>query len=361
MRNIDYLVWARRHMGRVRYDLAKSNVRAVSPQELGLRLEDVRLNDTDEEGNPELVSLLAKRYGTTEDRVLVTHGATQALHLAAHALIGRGDEVLLESPNYEPLYRVLLQAGARVRILERRFERGFQIDLEDVERAIGRGTRAVVLTNLHNPSGVATSPERLRTLCQIADGFGASVVCSEVYLDNAFQPGHRPVAAYGPRAISIGSLSKIYGLGGLRVGWMVADPALLERAKAIADYVTGGLSAPSGSFACAALRKSEELVRRCTSIVRGGLEEVRAWVAGRRDLRWIEPDGGTVCMIRLPAGVDARHLSELLREKYSTLVVPGEFFWLRGFVRISCGVERETLRSGLANVGTALDELQSGR
>jgi len=360
-RRIDYLEWARTHMGRVKYDLAKSNIKALTKEELGLTLDQIELNATDDDGVAELRDLIARRYGVPRSGVLVTAGATMGIFLACSAVLKPGDQALLESPNYEPLYRGAEQAGAEIKMLERRFERGFQIDLEELERSVGRGTRAIVMTNTHNPSGAATSPEKMMTIGQIARDYGATVIASEVYLDNAFTPGLKPAATFGPNMVSIGSLSKVYGLGGLRIGWIVAGEPILRKARQILDYLECDLPAPSERIAAVALRKAPELILRCQQIATRNIQIVSEWVARRGDVQWVEPQGGTVCMVRLPTGVEAQPLVGLLQEKYATLVVPGEFFWMRGFIRLSCGMDEDILRQGLKNLSKAIDQMKARR
>lgn len=219
-RRIEYLDWARARMGRARLDLAKSNIRALTPEELGLRLEDVALMPPTEDGSAELPALLAKRYGIAPTQVLLCSGATMGLHLAACALLEPGAQALVETPAYEPLVRVCEQRGAAVRRLGRTFDSGWELDLEEAERDLGRGVRMVAITNTHNPTGAATGPEKLRTLGQIARDAGAVVVVSEAYLDGAFGPGLRPAVTLGPNLVSIGTVSKVYGLGGRgSAGW----------------------------------------------------------------------------------------------------------------------------------------------
>jgi len=360
-RKIDYLEWARTHMGRVKFDLAKSNIKGLTKEDLGLSLDQVQLSSPTEDGVVELRDLIGKRYGLPRANVLVTSGATQAIYLSCVAAVGEGDQVLLESPNYEPLYRALQERGAEIKMLERRFERGWQLQLEELERRVSRSTRAIVLTNLHNPSGVATSPEKMQTIGQIARDHGATVIVSEVYLDNAFQPGQKPAAMLGPNLVSIGSLSKVYGLGGLRIGWMAGPEDLLAKARRALDYIECDLPAPSESIALAALKRGPELVLRCQQIAMRNFKVIGEWIEKHDDLSWVEPAGGTVCMIKLPSSVDASVLSTLLREKYGTLVVPGDFFWVKGFIRVSAGMDEDVLRQGLKNVGKAIDQLQANR
>jgi aspartate/methionine/tyrosine aminotransferase len=355
---IDYLEWARTHMGRVKLDLAKSNIKALTREELGLTLDEVQLSAPTDDGIVELTDLLAKRYGVPRSQVMVTSGATMGIWLASCAAVGEGDQVLLESPNYEPLYRSLHARGAEIKMLERRFERGWQIELEELERRVGRSTKAIVLTNTHNPTGVATSPEKLQTMGQIAREVGATVIVSEVYLDNAFAPGQKPAATLGPNLVSIGSLSKVYGLGGLRIGWMVGPEAFLKQARLALDYIECDLPAPSESIAVVALKKGPELVLRCQQIAMRNFKIIGEWIEKRGDLQWVEPGGGTVCMIKLPPSVDSQALCTLLREKYATLVVPGDFFWVKTFIRVSAGMDEDILRQGLKNIGKAIDQLK---
>lgn len=359
-RRIDYLEWARTHMGRVKFDLAKSNIKGLTKDELGVPLGDVPLFPPDEDGVPELRDLLAKRYGVKRPNVLVTGGATMGIYLACAAALKPGDPAIVETPAYEPLVRAVEERGAELRTLERRFDRGWQIELEELERKITRSTRLILLSNTHNPSGAATSPEKLLSIGQLAHDHGAVVVVSEVYLDNAFTP-LKPAVTLGQNLVSIGSLSKVYGLGGLRIGWIVADEAFIARAREVLDYLECDLPAPSEWIAAQALRKSADLAERCRRIAERGFSVLREWIVKRDDLAWVEPAGGTVALVRLPHGVDAAALSNHLREKHSTLVVPGDFFGARGFLRLSVGMDEDVLRQGLKNVGKAIDQLKSRR
>lgn len=356
---IAYLEWARRHMGNVRHDLARSNIRPLSREEFDFAKEDVHTGYVDESGQPALRKAVADRYGIGPERVFISNGATMGIFLACAASIEPDDEVLLEAPNYEPLYRIPRHLGAFIKAFERRFDRGWQIDLEEFERRVSRGTRAVLMTNLHNPSGVGTNPDKMLTIGQIARDHGARVIVSEVYLDSCFESGHKPAVTFGDHMVSIGSLSKVYGLGGLRVGWVAASEEVIRRIHVIQDYVAGGVSGASQSLALKALAKADVLTARCRRIVQDNLRILADWLKKRPELGWVEPEGGTVALLKLPGTIDAMELSNHLRQELGTLVVPGDFFWLRGFVRLSLGIEEEALKSGLKHLGTAIDHFKS--
>jgi aspartate/methionine/tyrosine aminotransferase len=356
---IAYLEWARSHMGTVRFDLARSNIRPLTREEFEFTPDELPSAPVDETGRPDLRKIIGDRYGIGPERVYISNGATMGIFLACAAMIAADDEVLLEAPNYEPLYRIPQHLGASIRSLERSFDRGWQIDLEEFERRVSRSTKAVLLTNLHNPSGAGTNPDKMLTIGQIARDHGARVIVSEVYLDSCFEPGYRPAVTFGENLVSIGSLSKVYGLGGLRIGWVAGSEDFIRRIHAIQDYIAGGVSAASQAIAVKALAKADDLAARCRKIVQPNLRVLAEWLKKRPDLGWVEPAGGTVALLKLPGTIDAMDLANHLRERSGTLVVPGDFFWLRGFVRISLGTDEETLKGGLRHLGAAIDHFNS--
>ncbi|MDQ7779039.1 MAG: aminotransferase class I/II-fold pyridoxal phosphate-dependent enzyme [Planctomycetota bacterium] len=358
---INFLEWVRENVETVEYNLTDSCVHPVSINELGVTYDDIGLSGNNYCGYGELVDLLATTYGVPARNVVITHGASMAIFLVCAALIEAEDEVILEAPNYEPLYRIPYFLGARVRMLDRPFENGFQIALEDLERLVSRNTKAIILTNLHNPSGVATNAEKLQTIGQIAKGCGASLVVSEVFLDSVISQPIPPVATFGRHMVSIGSLSKIYGLEGLRIGWVVCDETLIPHLRRIENYFSPRNAFPSEKIAVVAMRNRQALLARTRAITQVNLNYVRQALRGRSDVAWVEPDGGTVCFPRLLGGIESMSLCKHLQDTYDTLVVPGDFFWAKGHVRISFGGKPEIVRAGMDNFCKALDDMKRRR
>lgn len=356
-KKISYLEWYRKFIGKVQYDLARPNVKLLTKEELGLEIEHIELSRNDESSCEELVSLIAQKYKVEPSHVFIANGGTMAIFLVCAALIEEGDDILLEAPNYEPLYLIPQQFRARIKILERTFENGFQIDLEELERKISRNAKMIILTNLHNPSGVSTNPDKLMTIGQIAKNYKAYVLCSEVFLDNTFTK-QEPAVSYGDNMISINSVSKVYGLPGVRIGWVVADENIITKLRRIADYIAGGISHPSEWISFLALKKSDYILERARNIVSKNFKIVAEWLKKQESLKWVEPEGGCVCFIKLPPLIDDGKLSDLLKDKYNTLIVPGDFFWAKGFIRISCGTDEGILKAGLSNITKALNELK---
>ena len=206
-------------MGTVRFDLARSNIRPLTRDELDFSFDEVPSATIDETGLPELRKAVADRYGIGPDRVFISNGATMGILLACAATIEPDDEILLEAPNYEPLYRIPKYLGASIKVLERNFERGWQIDLEEFERRVSRHTKAVLMTNLHNPSGTGTNPDKMLTIGQIARDHGAHVIRGvprQLFRGRASSRGRSAT----PRLHR--KLVKVYGLGGLRIRWIAA-------------------------------------------------------------------------------------------------------------------------------------------
>jgi aspartate/methionine/tyrosine aminotransferase len=354
---IRYLDWAKTNMGKVKYDLANGAIPSLTAAELEIDPKELVLTTKHYYGDPELISLVAQTYSVPEKNVLLVPSASFGMFLAYQTVLSRGDEMLLEAPNYEPLYRLAQWLELYVKMLDRPFDKAFQIELESLERRISRKTRAVVMTNAHNPSGAVTNPEKMRTIGQIARSVGAFVIVGEVYLDCSFNGLPPASATLGENIITVSSLSKVYGLGGLRLGWMLMPENLIEKATNIMSYSANECASPSQSIAIKAFQKLPWLRERAKAIVTRNFWILREWFAQRTDIQWVPPGGGTVCFAKLPTGIESRDLVNRLKEKYDTLVVPGDFFWAKGYVRIGLGGPEDILRAGLKNLGSALDDL----
>lgn len=364
---VRYLEWAKlniTHPSKYDIDLANSAVSTPSLAELGVRMEDMELTTGGNcsFGLPALIDAIASAYKVSYKNVVTTPGTNMAIFLVLSALLEPGDEILLETPNYEPLYRSAQYLEASIRTIERSFENEFQIDLEQIQRKISKRTRAIILTNLHNPSGAAIGMEKLRTIGQIARHYNAYVVCDEVYKDMVFEGAPPPPAfTLGENMITMSSFSKIYGLGALRSGWILCSEAVQSRIRKIENYFLGSTPLPSEKLLLAAFNKREELLNRSRNILLPNFDILKNWMEQRDDIRCVIPDGGTVCFPKLPRSIDSLSFIKLLSEKYGTIAVPGDFFWAKGFFRLSFCSSQNNLKEGLANIEKALAEMQMRR
>jgi aspartate/methionine/tyrosine aminotransferase len=305
-------------------DLASSDMHA--------RWDGLTLGYTETAGLPELRSAIAGLYetATPEDIVVCGGGAVEALFLTINALLEPGSHAVVVWPAFESMYKVTRAVGAEVTLVPLRAADGWRLDLEAVRRALRPGTRAIIVNFPHNPTGMIPDLDTFRGLVEIARERGIALVSDEVYRLMEFDPRQRLPAAVDldTRAISVGVMSKAYGLAGLRIGWVATrDPVLLRRIKAIKDYTTVCSAAPAEILALIALRAQHHVVHRCMKIVTQNLTDVDAFFDRWPGLfEWVRPQGGTVGFPLLKASLPVDQFAAELAEQEGVLILPGTVF-----------------------------------
>ena len=358
---VDYLDWIIHLDWEPRYDLGTSEPQLeATPERLGLSSEAIVINGHNALGYEPLREELARRYDVPADSVLVSQGASMANFVLCAALLRPGDEVVVERPAYEPLFRIPQLLGAVVRRVERTYETGFRLDPAELRRVLTDRTRMIILSNLHNPSGTLLEDDVLREVGRLADSVGATVLVDEIYLEFLFDRTPLSAVHLGGPFVITNSLTKVYGLGGLRVGWALCPPELVRRAQRL--YFTMGVHHPVCSEVFGHLILSRPAVwERWSEAVRGRIAENRPVVdeffANRSDLEWIEPAGGLMAFPRIRGSCDSTRLAERLRRRFDTFIIPGRFFEDDRHFRLAWGTAEPNLRRGLANLARALDEL----
>jgi aspartate/methionine/tyrosine aminotransferase len=362
---LPYLRWAKA-LPPAEINLARSGVEHCPPSLLGLRPADVVANLPVKYGYLPLKTAIARRYRVTTEQVFtVSGGTTFANWLACVAALGeapRGSEVLIEQPTYEQVLRIPESLGCRVRRFARRFDADYTIDLDAFARLVNARTRLAIVTNLHNPSGARIDETTLTAMSSILARVGASLLVDEVYLECLFGATSASTASSvhaGPNVVTTNSLTKAYGLDGLRAGWILGPPAIIERATVVHNIVANNGVAPGERMALAAFRRMRDINRRAHALLEPNLARVRRFLEGEPRLRAHIPEGGNVLFPRLAAGIDSDALADHLRTRYSTLIVPGRFFEAPRHIRISFGLRPTRLARGLANITRALDDLAS--
>ena len=350
-----YLEWAKLR-SHARFNLATSGLDGFPLADLPVKIDELEISAPGSYGYPPLQERIAKKNGVAPECVVAANGTSMANHLAMAALLEPGDEVLIEQPTYEPLLTVAEYLGAKVRRFPRRFEDGFQIDPREIERHMTPQTRLVIITNLHNPSGARTPDSNMRLVGQIAQSRGAQVLVDEVYLEACFDPNARSAFHLGPNFIATSSLTKAFGLSGLRCGWILAPAPLATQMWRLND-LHGVIPAHAAELlsviAFDHLAKIADYARNRLERNRPALQ---SFLDSRKDLLAIRVGGATTSFPNVVAGrVDA--FCQLLRDKYDTSVVPGRFFEMPDHFRIGIGGETEMLAEGLKRVGQALDEM----
>ena len=350
-----YMEFAKLRSG-ARYNLAASGVMGYPLAELPLGLQDLEINGpTTLYGYAPLQERLARKNGVPPDCVVAAAGTSMANHLAMAATLEPGDEVLIEEPTYELLLSVARYLGAVVRRFPRRFEEDFRLNPEEVARHITPRTRLLVITNLHNPSGAFSEATTLRAVGEIARSVGARVLADEVYLEAVFDQPTRPAFHLGNHFIVTSSLTKAYGLSGLRCGWVLAEPVLAERMWKLNDLFAATPAHPAELLSVIALDNLNRIAARAKALLDTNRRQLNAFLDWRCDLQCFRPGFGTIAFPRLHTGkVD--EFCELLGSQYQTSVVPGRFFEMPQYFRIGIGGSEEMTAQGLARLGRALDK-----
>jgi aspartate/methionine/tyrosine aminotransferase len=319
------------------------------------RLSALRLGYTEVRGSPELREAIAATYETiAPEDVLVLSCAEEAIFTVLHSLLRPGDHAVIETPCYGSALEVARSTGADVARWRRRFEDGWAYDVDALHGALRAGTRLLYVNTPHNPTGTQMPAAVFEAVADVARERDVALLSDEVYRELEHDPADRRPAACDvhPRGISLGSVSKTYGLPGLRLGWIATrDPQLLRAVEALKLYTTICSSAPSELLAAIAVRNRGALIGRNLELVRRNLPLVAALVEARAELlSWVEPTAGPIAFPRVSPPADAASLCDELVEQASVLLLPGSVFGQPQHVRVGFG------RAGLPEALARFDE-----
>jgi len=352
-----YIEWAKLHNG-AKYNLASSGVKAVPLSELPVRLEELELSAPGGYGYPPLLERLAARSGVATNNVVTAIGTSMANYLAMSAVLEPGDEVVIEDPAYDPMVEVGHYLGAVVKRIPRPPENKFQIDVDGLKKIVSDKTRLIVLTNLHNPSGVLMEEPALREIGDVARSVGALVMVDEVYLELMFDRPFRSAFHLGEHFLVTSSLTKAYGLSGLRCGWVIAAPELVQRMWHHDDLFGNIPAHITDLLSVIALDHLEPIRKRAKDLLEQNWKLLDSFLAEHPELDVVRPAGGTIVFPRVPNG-DGDAFAKLLGEKYETSVVPGSFFGIDDRIRVGICNDTAELKEGLSRISCMLREAKA--
>jgi aspartate/methionine/tyrosine aminotransferase len=343
-------------------NLSESSVADRRLGDLGIDvdLDGLLLCYGDHRGDPALREAVASGAdGVDADDVLVTPGAAAALFCAATSLLGPGDHAVVVRTNYATNLETPRAIGAQVDVVDLAFDQRWRLDVERLAARVRPGTtRLISVTCPHNPTGTVFDLDTLHALVDIAEGSGAVLLVDETYRDLSHADPLPVAAGLSPRAISVSSMSKAYGLPGLRVGWAVCrDGALAETLLAAKEQILICGPTLDEAIAGRVLAARARVLPPILDGVRAHLDVVRAWLGGQTTFEWVEPEGGAVGLVRVRDGVDIDTLRfyDVLLAELGTYVGPGHWFELddRHF-RLGYGWPTTSeLRAGLAALSAA--------
>ena len=350
-----YMHWAK-FKPEVRFSLTGSEVPHFRMDRLPIRIADL---DMDGASHPRYLPLrqrIAELHQVSADEVVAADGTSMANFLAMATLISPGDEVLVEHPTYELLLDAAKFLGARIIRFKRKAEEAFRLDPSEIEKVLTPRTRLILLTNLHNPSSVLAEETELRQIGQLARSIGARVLVDEVYLNSAIPP-QRSAVHLGSEFVVTSSLTKVYGLSGLRCGWILAEPELAERMWRLNDLFGVNQAHQAERLACIAFDHLAEIVGDTPAMLEKNRKLFDDFVRSRSDLDVSPAKHGITAFPRWSGG-NTQRLDDHLHERYDTAVVPGHWFEMPEHFRIGFGLPTAVFDQALLRLGAGLDDLQ---
>jgi aspartate/methionine/tyrosine aminotransferase len=360
---VELFEWLLDNFEDAKYILAFSNMQGVTKKEydklIGYEIPpDFDMGWDAHYGVPELNEALAKMYKCDPENIVTASGGSEANFLVFLATLDHEDEFIVEQPGYQPMWLAPEMLGAKMVPWLRRYDAGFRLDLDALEGLITDRTKLIVITNPHNPSGVVADREdELRRLGELAHAKGIHVLIDEVFLDGAFQPQDSGFKL--PGTVITGSMTKVYGLGGHRTGWVVGPKEIAHKCQ-LAKAHTDAASSRMGEImnAHALLNAREHLVQRFNNRALSNFRITKDWVEGNTDIvEWVEPHGGIMCYPRYKVDIGSKELCQKLLNDHGVLVNPGEYFGTENHFRLSYPCSEEELKAGLEEITKCLREL----
>ena len=321
----------------VKYLLASSDCESLSIEDLlaledgaELRFKEQRLGYTESQGSPTLREEISRIYESiSPDQILIHAGAEEAVFTFMQAALDPGDHLIAHWPCYQSLYEIAASISCQISNWEARSENNWELDLDDLKGLVQPDTKAIVINTPHNPTGYLMSRETYQETWQIAQAQGILLFCDEVYRESEYDPADRLPAAcdLGELGVSLGVMSKTYGLAGLRIGWIATeDPDLYQKISHLKDYTTICNSAPSEFLAELALRHREKLTARNLEIITWNLALLDGFFGRYEDqFSWIKPKAGPIAFPQL-IGRDVNEFCRQLVSDQGVMLLPGTVY-----------------------------------
>jgi aspartate/methionine/tyrosine aminotransferase len=344
--------WAKTQ-SRARFNLATSGVGPFPLREMPFDFATLEINGDNSYGYAPLKNAIARKHGVNPDCVFTTEGTSMANYLALATLLEPGGEVLIEQPVYGLLLDAAAYIGASIQRFARTEESGWALGPAQVRRALSPRTKLIVVTNPHNPTSVLTPDSVLREIADLAAGVGAILLVDEVYLDAVYENTPRTSFHLAGNIVVTSSLTKVYGVSGLRCGWILARPDLVRAMWQLNNLFAATAAHPAEIIGAAAFEHLPILRDRARRVVDADRAALQPFLDAQTKISAVRTEFGTTSFVRLNGGGADEFLTRL-RAEYDTSAVPGRFFEMPGHFRIGMGVNHEMFVEGLRHLGQAL-------
>jgi aspartate/methionine/tyrosine aminotransferase len=349
-----YMHWAKLH-STAKYNLATSGIAGLPLTELGVTLDELEINGPTVYGYEVLLRALAERYQVPQECVVSAMGTSFSNHLALAGVTEPGDEIMVELPTYDPILSAAKYLGLSIKRFARRAENKFAVEPEEIEKNITPRTRLIVLCNFHNPTGVFTPDSTLREIAAIAKRNQAYVMVDEVYREMFYESAPQSAFLLDPeRFVITNSLTKAYGLSGLRCGWILAPKEIAQRIWNLHDVHAATYPFIAEYLSVIALRKLPQIAAKVKAMLDENRRLLLAFLQNHNELDYAWPEYGTVVFPRLKTG-NVTDLCRFLREKHDVSVVPGSFFEMPDHFRVGVGALTAEVKQSLQQLSAGLD------
>ena len=356
--------WLTKHELNVKYDIAESGILPLSLNDL-LEFEtknqkaeleyllNLPLGYTEAVGTEKLRTEIAKTYSgkIDADNILVTTGAIEANFLLLNVLLNAGDHVVSCFPAYQQLYSVPKAIGCDLSLWKVEANNDFNYDLNVLKSLVTNKTKLIIINSPHNPTGAMLNKEELLAVYNLADSVGAKVLCDEAYRWIEIPSGENiapPICTFGETGISVGTISKPFGLPGLRTGWMVAPKEIIKKCWAMRDYISLSPGKLNDAIAFLAFKNKDKIIERNNIIITKNLNSTNNWIEKHSDfLSWKAPRAGLLALLKYDIDIPSLELADKLATEYSVMLAPGSSFGYENFLRIGIGQKPEVFEAGL--------------
>ena len=346
----------------IQYNLSESSVTDLKMGELNLSLNDLKLEYTGHRGKPELRQLIVKDCANLDkENVLMTNGAAGTLFIINSSLLTASDHLIVVRPNYATNIEVPKTIGCSISFIGLQFEASWKLDIQKIEAAIQPNTTLISITTPHNPTGMLMSEGEIDEIIRIAEQHDIFLLVDETYRDACFKTPYPVTATKSKKVISVSSLSKAFGLPGLRIGWLITqDAIMMERFLAAKEMIYICNSALDEEVAYQFYQQKETFALAINKKALHNFQLLKQWLQTETRMEAVLPEGGVVCFARFKNGlpIDTGQFYATLMNKYQTMVGPGHWFAMPDtYMRIGFGWTDEVVfKKGLENINAAIDE-----
>lgn len=345
----------------IKYNLSESSVTDGIVGDFKIDLSKLVLCYGHHLGLPKLRETLGKHYNVAPDSIIITTGAAGALFMVSTSLLEPAGHLVVVHPNYGTNFETPRAIGCEVSYIDLKFEEGFKLDIARLKKSVKSNTRLISITQPHNPTGVMLSDEDIKALVEIAEKNNCYLLVDETYRDLFLTKPTTFACSFSEKVISVSSLSKAYGLPGIRIGWAVCrDAVMMEKLLAAKEQINICNSVIDEEIAYNALLLHGTYLKAIQERNKRHFQIVKRWMEQEHRMEWVEPTGGVVCFPRIKekVKVDLNKFYDLLLSKYSTYVGPGHWFEMKdSYMRIGYGWPNEAdLEKGLQNISACITE-----